>query len=121
MTCHSEQLKQGLQICRCFNIQLNEATDICVFPGYFLLFARFSKGGITKEDVLKTVSLHVKARGKSLYVIFLEINVTIHKIMPVITGGPPAMTIDNAGLTEFYKRKIPLSRLFLLNTASFNS
>jgi hypothetical protein len=118
---HSEQLRQELQFCTCFNILLIEATDICVFPGYFLLFARFSKDGSTKEDVLKTVSLHGKTRGKILYASLLEMNVSVHKIVSIITDGAPAMTIDNGGLTAFCKRKIPLSRVFLLNTASFIS
>lgn len=121
VTYHSEQRRQELQICKCFNIQLIEATDICVFPEYFLLFARFSKDGITKEVVLKTTSLHGKNRGKRLYASLLEINVTLHKIVSIITDGTPAMNIENAGLTEFCKKKIPLSRVFLLNSASFIS
>lgn len=92
-----------------------------MFAGHFLLFARFSKDGITKEDVLKTVSLQGKTRGKSLYASLLEMKVTIHKRVSIITDGVSAMVIDNVGLTEFCKRKIPLSRVVLPNTASFVS
>jgi hypothetical protein len=58
---------------------------------------------------------------KTLYASLLGMYVTIHKIVSVITDGAPAMNIENAGLTEFCKRKIPLSQAFLLNTASFIS
>jgi hypothetical protein len=80
------------------------------FSGTFFYSHNFQKIVL----LLKTVSLRGKSRGKSLYASHIEMNITINKIVSIITDGAPAMTIVNDGLTAFCKRKIPLSRVFFL-------
>jgi hypothetical protein len=75
MTDHTERLRQDL-ICKCFNIQLNEPTDICVFHRYFLLFAWSSMMALVRTMCWK----QYRYMGR-LEVSLLETNVTIHKIV----------------------------------------
>jgi hypothetical protein len=68
----------------------------------------FSDGNI-KEELLKAVLSHGKTRGEdifqSFYASLLEMNIPIHKLVSITTGGAPAMTSENVGLIGLCKKE----------------
>jgi hypothetical protein len=119
-----QQMRQDLEICEFFSLQLDESTDVGDVS-QLVVFIRmvFSDGNI-KEELLKTVPLHGKTRGEdifqSFYASLLEMNVPIHKLVSIATGGAPAMTSGNVGLIGLCK-KDPAFTEFLVTTVSFIS
>jgi hypothetical protein len=61
-----------------------------------------SNDGNNKGELLKTVPLHGKTQ--SFYASLLEMEVSIHKLLPVTTNGAPVVTIENAGLIWLCKQ-----------------
>jgi hypothetical protein len=110
----NEQLRQGLEICEFFSLQLDESA-VCDASQLLVFIRKFFSDGNIKEDLLKPVPLHGKTRGENIFQSFhtslLEMNVPIHKFVSITTDGPPTMTTGNVGLIGLCK-KIPLTQTF---------
>jgi hypothetical protein len=109
-----QQVRQDLEICEFFSLQLGESTDVSDVS-QLLVWMVFNSGNI-KEELLKTVPLHGKTKGEdifqSFYASLLEMNVPIHKLVSVTTDDAPAMTSENVGLIGLCKKRSRFSRLF---------
>jgi hypothetical protein len=62
-----QQMRQDLEICEFFSLQLDESTDVSDVS-QLLVFIRmvFNYGNI-KEELLKIIPLHGKTRGEDIF------------------------------------------------------
>jgi hypothetical protein len=97
---NEQKLRQDLDICGFFSLQLDEATDVCdIYQLRVFIWIVFIDGKI--KELLKTRGEDIFQR---FYASLLEINVPIHKLVSVTTDGAPAMTSKNVGLIGLYKK-----------------
>jgi hypothetical protein len=105
---NEQQMRQDLEICEFFSLQLDESTDVNDVSQLLVFIRMVFNDGNIKEELLKTILLHGKTRGEDIYRSFyaglLEMNAPIHKLVSITTDGAPAMTSENAGLIGLCKK-----------------
>jgi hypothetical protein len=103
-----QQMRQDLEICEYFSLQLDESTDISDVSQLLVFIRMVFNDGNIKEELLKTIPLHGKTKGddifQSFYASLLEMNVPIHKLVLITIDGAPAMTSENFGLIGLCKK-----------------
>jgi hypothetical protein len=85
-----------------FPFRLDESTDVCGVCQLLVSIRNVFNDGTIPQELLQTVPLHGKTREEAIFQIFyaslLEMNVPIHKLESVATGGATTMTSENTGL-----------------------
>jgi hypothetical protein len=101
-------MRQDLEICEFFSLQLDESTDGSDVSQLLVFIRMVFNDGNIKEELFKTIPLHGKNGGEDIFQSFYarlpEMNIPIHKLVLVTTDGAPAMTSENDGLIGLWKK-----------------
>ena len=89
------QLKTEFEICDWFLLQFDESTDISDTAQLAIMVRIVFSNFTVKEDTLQILPMKGQTRGENIYKTFRtyakSINMHLHKLSAITTGGAPAM------------------------------